>query len=48
MIYRSEQQYDEQQLKFMTEEFCIVVDDFDQILGQDSKKNSEFSSWYQY
>mmetsp|Transcript_21618 Transcript_21618/g.30224 ORF Transcript_21618/g.30224 Transcript_21618/m.30224 type:complete len:226 (+) Transcript_21618:61-738(+) len=36
----SEQQYDEQQLKFMTEEFCIVVDDFDQILGQDSKKNT--------
>lgn len=30
--------YDEEQVKFMVEEFCITVNEKDEILGQDTKK----------
>jgi hypothetical protein len=38
-----EKGYDAEQLKFMNEEFCILVNGQDDIVGHDSKKNSIFS-----
>jgi hypothetical protein len=32
-------QYDAEQVKFMNEEYCILVDENDEIIGQDTKKN---------